>query len=170
MMNSASKSLYKRTLTEFEQVPAKKPSGRRRFAMIDAEVLANPELPATAKLVLASMLMESYSSGEIAISHQAIAKLCGACRMTVLDSLRVLAARGMIEKFGTPEKQIQRYKLNVIPAQAGSTPVVSRPKPNVLCPTCGKMRYGLLRAGYCRACNWKRNVRAVFHEELAATA
>ena len=170
MMNSASKSLYKRTLPEKRQVPVGKPAGRRRFAMIDAAVLADLELSATSKLVFQAMTMESYSSGQIAISHQGIAKLCGSHRTTVQDALKQLCSHGLIETMGNPEKQVQRYKLNVVPTKAGLTPAVRRPKPTVLCQTCGKLRYGLLRVGYCRSCNWKRNVRAVFHEEMAKTA
>lgn len=174
MMNSASKSLYKRTLSENVQVPVRKPTGRRRFAMIDAEVLADRELPPAAKLAFEAMTMESYSSGQIAISHQAIARLCGIGRITVLDSLKRLVSKGLIEKIGEPQKQIQRYKLNVAPARSGSTPVVSRPKPTVLCPKCRKLRGGLLRVGVCRSCSRKYEIRTIAREvaveEIAKTA
>jgi hypothetical protein len=126
--------------------------------------------------------MESWNSGLVSISHSSLAIICGASRQQVQACIVKLRGLQLIEPDGPPIKQVQPYRIlharaiptgaatTAEPANPGSIHVQSRVKPAVLCPTCRQMRYGLLRAGYCRSCNWKRNVRAVVREELAATA
>ena len=171
-MNLPSNSLYKETLSVFLQVGVKKPTGEPRFAMLPADVLRRTDLSATAKIVLAAMAMESYSSGKVSISHQAIATTAGVSRPQVLYCLKVLEGKGLIEADGTPVKQVQPYRLlharlcarsrrEAVPEVKGRSPV--------RCPRCGKSRQMLLKVGWCRSCGWELKVRKIAQEEISGS-
>ena len=176
-MKSPSNSLYKETLSESLQVPVKKRTGRIRFAMLPADVLRDPKLPPTAKLALQGMAMEAYGAGELAISHQALANVCGSSRPTILQGLKHLCRAGLIEKMGDPEKQVQRYRFLhpkfavKSPPKPGSIAAQNRGIP-VACPQCRRICKRLPRIGVCRTCSTEarteRTARRVVREELAS--
>ena len=161
-------SLYKETLSEFEQVPVKIPTGSRRFAMLPIDVLRRKDLSASCKVVFAGLAMESYGSGRISISHQAIAAICGISRITALDSLARLREVGLIDKDGTPVNQVQPHRIlhsRLVGAQAAA--IAAGPEESLECPRCHRSCKQLLRVGYCRACRWQDKIRGIVREEMA---
>ena len=135
--------------------------------MVPADVLKREDISASCKLVLAGLAMESYGSGHISISHQAVAAICGINRITVLNGLARLCEVGLIEKDGAPVRQVQPYKIlhaRLVDAQAAVV------KPKLECPRCHGRCLQLLRVGYCRHCRWKDKVRGVVREEMAQIA
>lgn len=139
--------------------------------------LVDHRLESTDVHILSLIAFASRYSGAASIGFNELAWASNSSRRTVIRSIKTLNLLGYI----SVEKAHNRrntYRINGLRSSLSQPQVhvdaidviAKKVKPTVLCPTCGKMRYGLLRAGYCRACNWKRNVRAVFHEEMAATA
>lgn len=173
-----SKSLKKETLSDLLQVPVNFLTGKIRFGMVPQDVMARRDISPACKLVLAAMAMESLGSGHIAISHQALAFLCGLSRSAVLDCLRRLQACGLIEPDGKPVKQVQPYRILHARLINDVKAVELRPakviRAVILCPSCKRKRPMLLKSGICRACAWDikmdRKVRRLVQEEIARTA
>ena len=129
--------------------------------------------------ILNLLSFATRNKGNAAIAFNELAWAVGSSRSTVIRSILRLESCGYIEAARSHNKR-NAYRVNglvrtgtvstLAAANPAAVPTARRGKPTVLCPTCRQMRYGLLRVGYCRSCNWKRNVRAVFHEEMAKTA
>lgn len=161
----------KETLSNTEQVPVYNVTGKRRFAMIDEKVLSRRDLTAYDKIVLAVMHMESYGSGGVAISHQVIARKGGMSRSQVIFSIRRLENAGLISRNGATVKQVQPYRLPAAAKiQHQGTDRTTSSRPAITCPKCSMRCRGLLRVGWCRACNWKLKIRRVVVEEIARIA
>lgn len=162
-------SLYKETLSDFLQVPVKFPTGRTPFGMLPQDVLRRTDLSAACKIVLAGLGQESRQTGRVAISHQALAFVCGLSRVTVFDCLQRLSAVGLIQEDGPRVKQVQPYRL-MHPRMASSTAREGKHDPicaRVVCPKCKKSRPALLKIGICRSCNWDLKIRRIVREETA---
>lgn len=130
--------------------------------MLPKDVLQRRDISSGCKIVIAGLAMESHGSGRIAISHQALAFVCGMSRPSVLECLSRLCAVGLIKKDGSPVKQVQPYLILhhrlVTKPTAGreATPDVKRAV--ISCPKCHKKRPMLLKIGWCRSCEWERKV------------
>jgi DNA-binding Lrp family transcriptional regulator len=172
-----SKSLYKRTLTQNEQVPETKRAGGRRFGMLPADVAERRDLTFADKVVLSVMGMDSMGSGVCAASHQVLADLCGGSRMVVLKSQRRLMKAGLIEEYGAKVGQVQSYALKherlvtagrEMPEEGKVEPKTKREW--VTCPLCRRRRPTLLNVGWCRSCAGEKKTekiaRRIVKEEL----
>ena len=144
-MNSLSTSIT-HTVAKNAQVPAQKMPRGKRYGMLPDDVMANPELSPAAKVVLSGMAMESYSTGSVAISHQAIAAVCGIVRRTVGPALVQLQGQKLIQPLGSPIKQIQAYQL-LHPKHAARIMEVQHS-----CAKCGLSGKKLNKACHCQPC------------------
>lgn len=184
-MNLPSRSLYIRTPPENEQVHVKKLTGRARFGILPNDVMGSMKLTAIAKVALSAMGMEAYGSGEIAISHQALAILCGSTRQTISDSLKQLCEQKVIEESGRQAGQVQPYrflhpkfqKKPGAPLAKGAITAIGAPPP-VACVKCRRICARLPEHRTCRSCASverteriaERISRKVTREELAKKA
>ncbi len=179
-----SNTLYKETLSEIEQVPVGNETGRsRNFGMLPKDVMERRDISGTAKVIVAAMAMQSHGTGFISISHQALAVLAGCSRTRVLACLKRLDEVGLIQKDGSPVKQVQPYEL-MHPKfrhgggfSQGRSPEDLRKRSDVpmkVCPLCHAQRRGLMKIGWCRSCNsvkkMEKTARRVFKEEIGKTA
>lgn len=158
-MNKPSKSLYKRTLSESLQVSVKILTGSRRFSMLPEDLLSAKNLPPIAKLLAQGMWMDSFGADVVAVSHQALALICGVSRPAVFENLKVLVKFGVIERAGKKIGQIQPYRFLHPFYQnkshvAEEIPVrtVRHKGPMRKCANCFNLRYGLMKTGWCRTC------------------
>ena len=158
-----------------------------RFGMLPDDVMDRRDISFACKVIFACLRMESYGTGRVAISHAALAVVCGAARRTVIACQAALCVSGLIAKDGPPVDQIQPY-LILYPESgarsAGAPKRLHRAKAPahakrelIRCPRCRTLCRQLLKAGYCRSCAWvekseriservsERVSRRVFREE-----
>ena len=161
-------------MSEILQVPVKKPTGEPRFAMVPADVLRRSDLSATAKLVFSAMMMESWGSGSVSISHGSLALLCGISRPQAHACVLKLRSVGLLEADGPTVSQVQPYRIlharACLVVQCKPLAPKAAENPKIICPRCHKSCHGLMKIGWCRSCGWDLKVRRIAREEISATA
>lgn len=185
-MKKPSTFLYKETLSEFQQVPVKNLTGRRRasFAMLPKDVLRRRDINPCSKLTLAAMNMESKCSGFVFASDEAIADLAGISRASVIAARTLLEHKELIEKNGDPIGQVQGYKLlhaDMAPSEsAKASGQADIPKGGPQCSKCKKSIKNQTKTGLCRKCARQKHDAEVYeaarahlrsddHAEIVAT-
>jgi hypothetical protein len=126
-----------------------------RFAMIPAEILARKDLATSTKLVFAALRMESYGSGQAAVSCAVLAMLSGISRMHAHRGVVQLENKGLIEKDGPKLKQVQPYRILCDDVDADPAipkePTTLR-RQTVPCAKCGRKCKSVGISGLCREC------------------
>ena len=161
-------------MSHCEQVPVTLGTGsaeRGQFAALPADVLNRMDLSAHDKLVLATMNMESFSSGVCASSHAFISKKCGVSRTQVLKSQKILKRLNLIAEFGKPHAQVQAWSLLHPDMQAlsGAVPVSvsdlrkrsSADRKLSACQLCGRLYKPRPNVDRCRKCRNDQHTKRV---------
>lgn len=139
--------------------------------MLPADVLKRTDLTASAKLAFSALAMESWGSPDIAISHQALASICGTRRSTMLEALKQLTAAGLIAPLGEPVKQVQPYR--ILHARIAELPTPAQAESpagsSILrCGKCAKAVKQLGKTGWCRSCVADVDAERLYRSALEA--
>lgn len=133
-------------------------TGTRQFGKAPKDVLKRRDIGAAAKVVLFAMHQESFNTGFVRMSDQALAERSGLCRTEVLKCRLQLEGAGLIVKDGLPLHQVQGYKLlhhqhkgngevdqDIVTTAVGEGQKVS-------CPKCRRKVGAVGKYGLCRSC------------------
>lgn len=138
------------------------PVDNTRFAKVPVGVIFDPRLSNGDVRVYAALAFFGRFEFSSA-SPRLIADRLSVDRRNVRDSLKRLSERGHIEAMSSGARVRRRYQLT--PAAA---PLVTHRREQVTCGRCGERCFGLLKVGWCRACNWRLKVERVVDSRLEA--
>ena len=142
------------------------------FAMFPAEVLLDPRLNKSEKIVYA--VMSYFRRGEMVTTGQRrLADAADVDRRSLRRCIKSLIEFGHLEKQPRPPGMQSQdvYRLTAIlfsiPSFAPDPPPIAAvfTAPLITCPKCKKSCGGVLKVGWCRACNWTMKVKQVIRED-----
>ena len=175
---NASVSLYKETLSEFEQGPVQKSNrvhgweDEKSFGKCSPKLNAMKGVSFAAKVLFDSFAAHGKGHEIVALSNGFLAASIGGSRGTVITALRELEQLCVIEKYGTPTKrdQVQAYRMLhhfLFRRETPKTEAKPKERKQVDLGKCVKCRAKCMpdKSGMCRKCIRVSETRQIARQE-----